>query len=209
MLNRAGVVLLSVCTWVFSAAGDARGDTRGAWQHSRTVAGVEVEALRTGSGFDRHRGTVAVCTDLPQLRQFVTDPERLHEWVPYTEDARLIERFETRVVYYQRSSAPWPLWSRDMIYELALGPGYDDRQFVLVITGLPERLPESDDAVRMQNVDGEWRISVTDDAIRVQLDLYVNPGRVPRFFANRRLATTVGRTLANLAGQFPCSDSNG
>ena len=75
----------------------------------------------------------------------------------------------------------------------------------IAMNGLPRRVPERRGAVRMEEVAGEWRLEDAGDAIRVGLKLYVNPGDVPRRFANRRLAGAVGQMLANLRNRFPCS----
>ena len=61
------------------------------WLEVRQIDGVRVEARATESGFDEHRGTVRVCTDLPVLEAFVADTERFSEWLPYTRHAELLE----------------------------------------------------------------------------------------------------------------------
>ena len=79
---------------------------------------AQVEALRTESGFDRHRGLVSVCGAMTEVTTFAADVENFPEWVSFTEESRLISRSPERTVFYLRNSAPWPFKSRDMVYEL-------------------------------------------------------------------------------------------
>jgi hypothetical protein len=72
------------------------------------------------------------------------------------------------------------------------------------MTGLPEAVPERKGAVRMAAADGEWRLVSDGVGVDVRFELYVDPGKVPRYFANRRLSRTLGKTLANLQATFPC-----
>ena len=69
---------------------------------------------------------------------------------------------------------------------------------------MPDYTPPSDNAARIRSAAGEWRLLPGATGIDVSYELFVDPGRVPRFAANQRLATAVGQTLANLAARFPC-----
>jgi len=175
------------------------------WRQVYTVDAVSVEALSTDSGFDRHRGSVALCGELEQVVSFAADVDGYPDWVAHTREARLIERGAQRTVFYLQNSAPWPMRPRDMIYELV--PEVIDRHRVRVLMlGTPEAMPPIDGVVRMERAEGEW-LFTSDDAgeLEVQLSLYVLPGRAPKLFANRRFAHMIGDTLAALAVRFPCS----
>lgn len=175
------------------------------WEPQLTVAGVRVEALPTTSGFHAHRGQVLVCSDFDTVTRFVADISQFHEWVAYTREARVLETAENRIVYYLKNDAPWPFSERDMIYELVTHSA-DDRDIHVGMTGLPNYLPRVEGVVRLDSVAGDWHFTAVDGGVRVMLELFVNPGSVPKFLANRRFANTVGQTLANLSGQFPCDE---
>ena len=177
------------------------------WKRVAFVEGVEVLALPTRSGFDLHRARVPVCTDLETAATFTEDADHFEDWVAYTLEARLLERSDERVLYYLKNSAPWPVRPRDMIYELS--PRFDDSGALHIsMLGLPEHLPEEPGVVRMDSVEGEWLFVPEAAEVSVQLTIHVQPGRrVPKFLANRRLAQSVGRTLAGLARNFPCATS--
>ena len=173
------------------------------WSPAKTVEGILIESRPTESGFDVHRGTTTVCTDIESLERFVADTSRFQEWIPYTRSAKLLDRTAVDFVYYVRTTTPWPFKDRDMIYRISRQEA-DDESLRLIVTGQPDYQPLADNAERIQAATGEWYLIPAAGGITVSYELYVHPGAVPRSLANRRLATAVGLTLANLAAAFPC-----
>ncbi len=176
----------------------------GDWKPVREVEGVTVEARGTASGFNEHRGSAKVCTRLDVLEALVADTERFPEWLPYTRDAELLEASGDEVTYYVRSTTPWPLKDRDMVYRVTRGSDGGDGVH-LELVGLPDHEPEHRGVTRMREARGEWWFSEAGDGLMIRYRLFVDPGPVPAFVANGRLASTVGQTLANLASRYPCS----
>ncbi len=176
------------------------------WSSVRQVDGVTVEARSTESGFNEHRGAVRVCTDLGVLEAFVADTDRFSEWLPYTRDAELLESSDHHYVYYVRSSTPWPMKDRDMVYRISRQPG-PEREVTLDLVGLPDYQFARSGATRIREAAGRWRFVQSDRGLDVSYQLFVHPGSVPAFAANRRMASAVGKTLANLAAQFPCAQT--
>jgi hypothetical protein len=197
---RAAVAVLTALAVIAMAAPARASD----WSEVRQVQGVMVEARSTASGFDEHRGEVRVCTKLPVLEAFVADTDRFPEWLPYTRDAELLEQTDRHLVYYVRSSTPWPLKDREMVYRISRQ--MDSGQGVtLDLVGLPDYQPARRGATLIQAAEGRWHFIQTDSGLDVSYQLFVNPGSVPPFAANGRMASTVGKTLANLASRFPCA----
>jgi len=148
--------------------------------------------------------SVAVCSDLDTVAAYIANVDNFMDWIAYAEEAQVLESGDSRTLYYLKSSAPWPMRSRDMVYELK--PRFDAGGTLhIAMRGLPDELPERRDAVRMDSVEGDWQFSVDGSEISVQLTLQVDPGRVAKFLANRRIASTVGLTLQALGDRFPCS----
>jgi hypothetical protein len=176
------------------------------WKPVRKVEGVPVESRPTDSGFNVHRGVTSVCANLTALEGFVADTSRFPDWIPFTRSARLLDESDSGYVYYVRSTTPWPLKDRDMVYRIAREKS-EDPVVRLVVTGLPDYQPPEKNAERIRVAAGEWRLEPIPGGTRVSYELYVDPGSVPAYFANRRLATVVGQTLANLAAQFPCTST--
>lgn len=200
------------------AAGLLTGPAAGAdWQPVRTVQGVPVESRGTAWGVPEFRAESEVCTDFATLSDYVADPEHFRHWIPFTEEARLLDAAEERPVYYLRLRTPWPLRSRDVIFALSPEPQWQSPpashpppqpdELRIHMQGLPDYLPAQHGAVRLQQAEGEWHLRPRGDAIGVRFRLRARYGRVPQFLASRRLAHTVGGALANLSRQFPCGGS--
>ncbi len=175
------------------------------WQPAGSVRGIEVESRPTESGFRAFRGSTVVCTGMQTLHDFVTDPDRFADWIPFTEAARRVPGDTAERLYYLRTRTPWPLRSRDMVYRLSEHSASGDDLVILDLAGAPEHLPPQKGAVRMRSASGQWRLRPRGDRVEVSFQLALDPGRVPAFFANRRLAATVGGILANLTQRFPCT----
>ena len=201
----AGIAALG-WLYVLAAVAATAGDL---WEPARVVRDVEVQARSVpDSPFAKHRGTVTVCTGLDSLASFIADTSRFQEWLPDVEEVRLLERTATTQIHYLRNRTPWPLRSRDMIYQLVWESAEDAEQIRVEVTGLPDYLPEQPGAVRMRSTSGEWILAASKTGVSVSFWLHVDPGSVPAVFANRRLAGSVGDTLANLVERFPCPASD-
>jgi hypothetical protein len=182
----------------------AVGASDGEWTPVRNVGGVTVEARPTASGFDEHRGTADVCTDLSALEALVADTERFPEWLPYTRQAELRETTDRQVIYYVRTTTPWPLKDRDMVYRITRQSDSETTVHLNVV-GLPDYEPKHRGATRIREASGHWEFVDTGAGLTVSYQLFVDPGPVPAIAANGRLASAVGETLANLADRFPCT----
>jgi hypothetical protein len=174
------------------------------WRAVVSIGPVQVYAQDTDSGFDRVRASVTVCTDLETVADYTADASTLMDWVAYAQAVELLEADDNHTLYYLKTAAPWPMRSRDMIYQLT--PRFDDQgRLHIRMDGVPDALPVRADAVRMDSVEGDWLFTADGGEVTVQLTLHMNPGRVPRFMANGRIARTVGMTLQALGEKFPCS----
>jgi len=174
------------------------------WRPEEAPPNVRLESQSTASGFDRFRATVVVCTDLKTVADYTADVSTLKDWVAYAEAVELLESDQTRTLYYLKSAAPWPMRSRDMVYQLT--PRFDAAGLLHIsMIGMPDAVPLRPDAVRMHSVEGDWLFRVEGSEITVQLTLLTDPGKVPKFMANRRIARTIGLTLEALGEKFPCS----
>ncbi len=201
-LANGAVALLWCC--LLTAAGTTSATGEDGWDDDRSVAGVALESRPTASGFDEVRGRVTVCTDVAALQQFVGDPQRFDEWIPFTEEARALAKEGDGERYYLRTATPWPMRSRDLIYRVDPRPAAADGTLRIDLVGEPDALPPQPGSVRMDGASGAWTLQPGAAGVDVALQMTVDPGRVPALFANRRLAATVGQMLANLRDRFRC-----
>ena len=161
-----------------------------------------------GSAFAEVRASGTVCATLPELVAFVEDVARFDGWIPDTEEARLLARPSPREqLYYIRTSMPWPVKHRDMIYRLSeslSGPSADDVS--VAIEGVPDYLPPYPGVVRMTRVTGRWTFREDAGRTHLKLDMHIEPGgSIPTMLANRRIVGTPTKMLVNLRQQFASS----
>jgi len=158
-----------------------------------------------GSSYPEVRASGTVCATLPQLVAFVEDVSAFEQWIPDTAEARLIERPTPRTqIYYIRTSLPWPVKDRDMIYRLSEVAGASSTTPISVaIEGLPDYLPVDAHATRMKGVSGRWTFDQSGDQTRIDLDMHIEPGGgVPAWLARQRIVGAPTRMLTNLKEHF-------
>jgi Polyketide cyclase / dehydrase and lipid transport len=174
------------------------------WTSPRNVSGVTIESReRADSRFNEYRGAVRLCADLQSVLLFVSNVERIPQWVPWTGAVRQLEQTADGVIYHVVTRAPWPYRPRDMIY--ALGIHMQGTSATVSMTGLPERIPPVEGMVRMRAASGLWSFEPADEGLMVSLRLWVDPGSGPRLLVNRRAGTTLGKMLGNLRKEFACA----
>ncbi len=90
------------------------------WTLSTDTDGIAVYTRpMPGSAYAQVRASASVCATLPELVAFVEDVARFDTWIPDTEDARLLARpSPISQIYYIRTSMPWPVKHRDMVYQV-------------------------------------------------------------------------------------------
>jgi len=195
----------AVCTAVIADAPPSSADG-GGWTELEKTNGIAVYTRPyEGSTYPEVRASGSVCATLPQLVAFVEDVAAFEQWIPDTAEARLLERpTPLTQIYYIRTSMPWPVKDRDMIYRLSETADSSLTDTLSVgIKGLPDYLPDDSSAVRMQGVTGRWSFEQADGRTRIDLDMHIEPGGgVPAWLARQRIVGTPTKMLSNLKRHF-------
>ncbi len=195
--------LWAICMPAFA---DAPAVDAGGWTELEKANGIAVYTRPyDGSTYPEVRASSDVCATLPQLVAFVEDVAAFEQWIPDTAEARLLEQPAPRMqIYYIRTSMPWPIKDRDMIYRLSETADSSLTTNVSVgIEGLPDYLPTDERAVRMKNVSGRWSFVQTGARTRIDLDMHIEPGGgVPAWLARQRIVGTPTKMLTNLREHF-------
>ena len=178
----------------------------GGWTQLEKTNGIAVYTRPfEGSTYPEVRASSSVCATLPQLVAFVEDVAAFEQWIPDTAEARLLERPTPRTqIYYIRTSMPWPVKDRDMIYRLSETADSSLTDTISVgIEGLPDYLPDDPRAQRMKHVSGRWNFVQSAGVTRIDLDMHIEPGGgVPIWLARQRIVGTPTKMLANLKRHF-------
>lgn len=201
---------------IISAAtfGDSPNEADGEpWKPFAESAGVAVYTRPfASSDYPEVRASGTVCATLPELVAFVEDVSRFDTWIPDTDEARLLERpTPSDQIYYIRTSMPWPVKHRDMIYRLTeSNASRAAGEVSVMIAGEPNYLPPYPNTVRMTGVTGRWTFVEADRTTRIDLVMHIEPGgNVPQWLANRRIIGAPTKMIANLQHQFEslCHDA--
>ncbi len=158
-----------------------------------------------GSAYAQVRVIASVCATLPELVAFVEDVAHFDTWIPDTQDARLLERpSPSSQIYYLRTSMPWPIKHRDMVYRVTeVIDGSAAGALAVLMEGLPSYLPPYDGVVRMHSAAGRWDFHESGGRTRISLELHIEPGgKIPVWLAKQRIVDTPRAMLRNLARQF-------
>ncbi len=189
----------------FAAAAPATNAAEG-WTELDKSNGIAVYTRPfRGSTFPEVRASGDVCATLPQLVAFVEDVAAFEQWIPDTAEARLLERPTPRTqIYYIRTSMPWPVKDRDMIYRLSETADSPVIAKISVgIEGMPDYLPVDPRAVRMRGVSGRWSFVQAGGRTQINLDMHIEPGGgVPNWLARQRIVGTPTKMLTNLKKRF-------
>jgi hypothetical protein len=206
--------------WLFAIASSALSNAatppagNAGWTELDQAHGIAVYTRPyEGSTYPEVRASGTVCATLPQLVAFVEDVAAFEQWIPDTAEARLVDRPTPRAqIYYIRTSMPWPVRDRDMIFRLSETTVFDQgwpndssltTAISVAIEGLPDYLPADARATRMKGVSGRWTFNQTGDRTRIDLDMHIEPGGgVPAWLARQRIVGTPTKMLANLKEHF-------
>ena len=181
-------------------------DNDAGWRSVRHDSALDVYTRSVaGSDFDEVRVVGTICASLGALTAYVQDVSHIVDWIPDTEDARLLTQpSERERIYYLRTNMPWPVKDRDMIYRLVATPDPSATATTIEMTGLPDYLPAAADAVRMTSMHGLWRIEQQGaKRTHVVLQMRVEPGgSVPIWLGRRRIVALPTGMIENLERRF-------
>lgn len=178
-LYRNGALLLLLCAGGVEAA-------ELDWKLAREEGGVSVYlADVAGSRYKAYRGVVTVKADMQKLLDLQKDVAGSCKWIYTCQEQRLLEREGEVNWAYTRFETPWPVTPRDSILEITTETGADG-SITRLLKGVPDRLPEEKEYVRVSKVEGIWRLQPkAEGEIEVIYQVHTEPGgSVPSWLAN-------------------------
>lgn len=203
------VAFVSLCVLLpFGASAGEWFDLADDWDLRRERDGIEVyTAPVEDSGFNAFRAVTELCVDVPELVALIHDVDSFPEWLADTEEAELLERTDEWQRHHVVSDTPWPLDSRDMVYEIQVLDDPDADPVRVAVTGLPDAEPRAEGAVRLDRARGGWRLRPRNGRTEVEFEMHVEPGGpVPAWLANIGLVDNPFETFAALRERYPCSE---
>jgi hypothetical protein len=128
--------------------------------------------------------------------------ERHTEWMHRCSASETLERFgEDRVVIYNRTDIPWPVWDRDVILDTLFTYASEGRLVTLTFKNHDPKLrPVPERVVRMPHLAGfyrMWQLAPDQTKVTYQVEADVG-GSVPKWMAERVARDMPYETLSRL-----------
>jgi hypothetical protein len=198
--------LLSLLTLLFALPSFAA-DADGNWQKLDEDDGVTVWKNEVpGQELPGFRGEVLIGASIDAIVKVLEDNAHHTEWMYKCVESKVLKRTgEGESIVYNRTSAPWPVWDRDVILATKLRYNADKTELTLdfhqVASDL-RKLPEK--TVRMPRLTGfykMWRVSDKQTRVRYQVEADVG-GSLPRWLAERVSKDLPFQTLSRLRARL-------
>ena len=160
------------------------------WELKKNEDGIKVYTRKIHeSSVKEFKAVMLLKTSMTSLVGKITDAEGLKNWNYKTTKSRLLERVSDSVfIVYMYNDFPWPVKNRDHISKLTLFE-VNSSTIRIDIRSVPNKLPEYDNTIRIEEFSGYWLLEKTDNGIRVTQQMHGEPkGNVPSMIINATLA---------------------
>ena len=176
---------------------------KGKWEQIDDDEGIKVWQNEVpGSDLPGFRGEVVVAAEPQTIVDVIEDWKHHTEWMQRCAESTLLKRFEDgRSLIYNRTSAPWPVWDRDVILETKLERSEDGKTTTLNFHSVSSdlrKLPEK--VVRMPRLTGFYKLVwLGDKKTKITYQVEADPGgSLPRWVAKRVVRDLPFETLSRL-----------
>lgn len=175
----------------------------GTWKQVDDDEGIKVWRLEVpGRDLPGFRGETVVPAPAERIVEVLKQVERHTQWMHRCTASEVIQRFsEERVVIYNRTDAPWPVWDRDAILDTNFTYASDGRLITLSFKSTdPTRRSVPDKVVRMPRLEGSyrmWKLGPDRTKVVYQVEADIG-GSVPKFVAERVARDMPYETLSRL-----------
>ncbi len=150
------------------------------WKRITNEDGILVSVRENeGKGLPTFRGEGLVEGSILDVLAVLYDDKKHEDWMHNCMQSTVLKRFsETETVMYNRTHAPWPVSDRDVVLKSTTEFDIEKREVWSKFSSITSKLkPEVDNAVRMPNLTGFYRLTyVSDTRTRVVYQVNADPG---------------------------------
>jgi hypothetical protein len=197
------VLLFLPCLLILLCVVDAAASAK-RWVLVDDSKGIKVWTLEIpGRDLPGFRGVTKIHADIEEIVEVMLDVESHHKWMWQCDESRRIRWItDTRGILYNRINAPWPVWDRDVVVDVAwrYTPNKEALTFRFRNVDEPGEDPPRR-VVRLPRLEGFYRLWVDDEPgftnvlYQVEVDI---AGNVPDFMARRYARKLPYKTLERL-----------
>ena len=175
----------------------------GDWRPVSNDGNVSVQRREyQGSALQEIRGVTRLMASLNAVMALLKDAQFNRHWVYRSGGARILKENGYKQAYvYGIVDAPWPIQDRDAVVRFDYRQHPVSAEITITITNFPAFTETQSRYIRVPDFGGFWRLRPQADGwVEVTYQVYGDPGGwIPVWLANYAAATSVARTLENMA----------
>jgi len=172
------------------------------WKMAKDKNGIRVYTRPSPqSAFKEFRGVMETDAPMNAIVAALIDVDSYPEWMPNAASSEVLSASgDTELTYRLITDAPWPVQDRDGVYTMRFERERDSEVIVVHMGVVPELLPADPDYVRIQMLEGYWRLQpLADKTVRVAYQVLTDPGgEVPVWMVNTTVVNQPFKTLTAL-----------
>ncbi|TXC85249.1 START domain-containing protein [Luteibaculum oceani] len=195
---RSSYILIGLLALFFiPAPSSAQLDT--SWTLKRDKKNVKVYTRsHPDFGLDEFKGESIIPFHIDKVLKVLKSPEKMPQWVPDCEYAKLEEKTVEGQLHYTVTDLPFPLSNRDAYIEMVFHITKDG--YLIRVEGLPKYKPEENGLVRIPYLKGFWKLTMLEgNKTKVTYQIQADPGgAIPTWLANATAVSTPYNTILNL-----------
>ncbi len=168
-----------------------------AWETRLDKDGILVQSrLTSGAQYQEFRAEVEIDATVAQAIALLKDTSACTQWLFRCKESRIIREISsTERIFYQVTSLPFPVKSRDSIFHAAIT--FEGQATVRVtMSSMPDEIPQTKH-VRVREAFGTYILEPTgENRLRVTWQQYVDPGgALPAWLVNSMLTDLPFKSL--------------
>jgi len=193
--------LLLISLFILNIAADSD------WVLKKDKSGIQVSTRSVeGSSFEEFKGVTTITNiTLTEVLNVILDVKNYTSLFPDCMNPRVLKQdgkfYDIHIVEVK---LPWPVKSRDAIYEQKTTISADNKKAIVSLKPMPDYAPEKDGLLRIQKGTGFWELE--EDAnrnVKVTYQFHGDPGgEIPAWLANSFVVSQPLETLNNLKNRL-------
>ena len=172
------------------------------WKLSKNKQGIRVYTRSmANSKLKMFKLFAVIDISIEQMVNVLQDVENYHKWSVNLKHTELLEQSnENELLIYTVLKMPWPFDNRDVINRSNTYWSESRDTATIVISCIPDYLPEKKGIVRMPQANGSWHvIKLEHDKVKIEYTFGADPGgSIPGWVVNLFIVDGPYKTINNL-----------
>ncbi|MDB4989324.1 MAG: Collagenase [Myxococcaceae bacterium] len=191
---------------VFSSAAAVHADAQTSapkWEWVEDDDNVRVWKLEVpGQDLPGFRGQTVIDASIDDILAVMLKWQKHNEWMYRCAESQLLKEVnDHQAIMYNRTSAPWPVWDRDVILETNIQRSTDNKQLTVTFNSVQSDLKAApENTIRMPRLAGFyklWYVTPTQTRVMYQVESDIG-GSIPKWLAVRATKDLPHITLVKL-----------